>query len=367
MPRGKITPKNGIEYLSVLDAKGNLDEILEPRLDGKELLALHRAMLLTRRFDERLLSLQRQGKIGTFAPVKGQEAAQLGAVAVLRQSDWLVPAFRETAALIWRGTPLEGIFLYNAGFNEGGRIPDRKNDLPIAIPVASQIPHAVGIAYGMKYREKDDVAMTFFGDGATSEGDFHEAMNFAAVFRTPTIFVCQNNQWAISVPRDRQTKSATLAQKALAYGMPGVQVDGNDLLAVYVASRAAVDRARAGDGPTLIECVTYRLGVHTTADDPTKYREDEEVEAWQKRDPLPRFQNYLAQKGLQTDEDLETLEEEVANEIDAAWKAANEEMARCADPLHMFAHVYDTLPAYLATQRDGLAAEIAARGKGTDE
>ena len=194
-------------------------------------------MLLARRFDERLLSLQRQGRIGTFPPISGQEAAHLGAAAVLRPSDWVVPAFREMAADIWRGRSLESIIVYNNGFNEGGRIPADRNDMPISVPVGSQILHAVGIAWAMRYRGKDDVAMTFFGDGATSQGDFHEGLNFAGVFQVPVVFVCQNNQWAISIPRSKQTRSKTLAQKALAYGIPGIQVDGNDILAVYVAAQ----------------------------------------------------------------------------------------------------------------------------------
>lgn len=363
MPKGKIIPTYEIEYLSILDEDGNLDTALEPEIDDERLTALHRTMLLVRRFDERLLSLQREGKLGTFAPVRGQEASQLGAVATLTESDWMVPSFRETAAEIWRGTPLDGIFLYNAGYNEGGRVPDGQNDLPIAIPVASQILHAVGIAYGIKYRQQDNVVMTFFGDGATSEGDFHEAMNFAAVLETPTVFVCENNQWAISIPRERQTHSVTLAQKALAYGMPAFQVDGNDLLAVYSACRQAVDRARGGDGPTLIECVTYRMGVHTTADDPTKYREEEEVERWKKRDPLSRFQHYLLTKKLLTTDDVESLEQQIKSEIDAAWKDATEQMARSGDPLHMFEHIYEDLPPYQQEQRRALEAEIESRDK----
>ena len=251
-------------------------------------------MLLARRFDERLLSLQRQGRIGTFPPISGQEAAHLGAAAVLKPDDWMVPAFREMAADIWRGRPLDSIIVYNNGFSEGGRVPADRNDMPIAIPVGSQILHAVGIAWGMKYRNTGQVAMTFFGDGATSQGDFHEGLNFAGVFELPVVFVCQNNQWAISIPRTRQTRSATLAQKALAYGIAGVQVDGNDILAVYAAADEAVARARAGGGPTLIECVTYRMAVHTTADDPKRYRSEEEVESWRRRDPLARFQGYLA-------------------------------------------------------------------------
>jgi len=280
MPRKDIKIPDKIEYISILNENGELDKALEPDIPEELLLRLYRTMLLARNFDERLISLQRQGRIGTFPPISGQEAAHLGAAAVLRPGDWFVPAFRETAAEIWRGRSLESVILYYNGFNEGVEIPEDSNDLPISIPVGSQILHAVGLAWAAKYRQTDDVAMAFFGDGATSEGDFHEGLNFASVFQAPAIFVCQNNHWAISLPRSKQTRSQTLAQKALAYNMPGIQVDGNDILAVYTAAREAADRARSGGGPTLIECVTYRMAVHTTADDPKRYRSTEEVEQW---------------------------------------------------------------------------------------
>ncbi len=236
MPRKNIDLTDHIPYLSILDAEGNLDEDLEPEISEDLLVKLHRCMLLARRFDERMLNLQRQGRIGTFGPIKGQEASQIGAVAALEDKDWFVPSFREMGAEIWRGKKLVNILLAYGGFNEGGALPKDSTDLPVSIPVATQLLHAVGIAYALKYRQQDRVVMVFFGDGATSEGDFHEALNFAAVFQTPVVFVCQNNQWAISTPRSKQTRSETLAQKALAYGIPGMQVDGNDLLAVYAAA-----------------------------------------------------------------------------------------------------------------------------------
>jgi pyruvate dehydrogenase E1 component alpha subunit len=362
MPREIIELPLNVEYLSILDEDGNLDEDLEPDLSNDLLLDLHRAMLLGRRFDERMLRLQRQGRIGTFAPIRGQEAAQVGAVAPLRESDWLVPAFREAAAQIYRGRSLESILLYYGGYNQGGAVPDDLRNLPDAIPVGTQIPQAVGIGYGMRYREKDDVALVFFGDGATSQGDFHEALHFAGVFRTPTVFVCQNNQWAISVPRSHQTRAETLAQEGLGHGIPGLQVDGNDLLAVYVGAQEAVDRARAGDGPTLIECVTYRLSLHTTADDPTRYRSEEEVEKWEERDPLPRFQRYLQDKGLLSEESIETLEEEIQAEIKDAVQSAEVRMKELdKDPLVIFEHLYAEMPPYLQEQRDELAQELAEK------
>lgn len=243
MPRGKVHPSLDVEFLSVLDEGGSLDAAQGHGIDDDHLLRMHRTMLLARRFDERLLSLQRQGRIGTFAPVKGQEAAQVGTISAIEESDWMVPSYRETGASLWRGTAMDALHLYFAGYSEGGAIPEGQNDLPIAIPVGTQMLHAVGIGYGMKLGGGDRCVMTYFGDGATSQGDFHEAMNFAGVFQTPTIFVCQNNQWAISVPRDRQTHSKTLAQKALAYDIPGIMVDGNDLLAVHAVAKEAVERA----------------------------------------------------------------------------------------------------------------------------
>ncbi len=289
MPRTEIDLPYKIEYISILNENGEADEGLDPQLSEDMLLKFYRAMLVGRKFDERMLILQRGGKIGTFAPVKGQEA-QIGAVAALTPDDWLVPSFRESPAEIWRGKSMESILLFYSGYNEGGFVPPGVNNLPVSVPVGSQMLHAVGIAYGMKYRKENKVAMTFFGDGATSQGDFHEAMNSAAVYQVPVIFVCQNNHWAISLPRAKQTHSQTLAQKALGYGMPGTQVDGNDVFAVYTAAKKAVDLARSGGGPTFIEMVTYRLSLHTTADDPKKYRSEEEVREWEKRDPISRFE-----------------------------------------------------------------------------
>lgn len=361
MPRKKIDLPGTMEYLSILNAAGEVDTELMPDLDEDQLQHLYRMMLLSRRFDERLLALQRRGQIGTFAPVKGQEACQIGMMAAIEPDDWLIPAFRETAAAIYRGASLTGLLILQAGYNEGGRIPDEHNDLPIAVPVGTQMLHAVGIAYAMQYRKKQQVAVTFFGDGATSEGDFHEAMNFAGVFNTPTIFVCQNNQWAISTPRTKQTKSKTLAQKAFAYGVPGLQVDGNDVFAVYAAAQETVERARAGDGPSLIECVTYRLSVHTTADDPTKYRSEEEVEKWEQRDPLVRLQKYLIEQNVLSQKKIETLEEDLKEEISQAWQEAQAEMEAMGDPIDMFDYVYAERPSYLEEQRETFQHFLAAQ------
>jgi pyruvate dehydrogenase E1 component alpha subunit len=367
MPRETIDLPYQIDYLSILDEKGNLDESLEPDLADDLLLRLHRTMLLGRRLDERMLRLQRQGRIGTFAPVKGQEAAQIGAVAALRATDWMVPSFRETAAALWRGQTIDSVLLSFGGYYQGNAIPEDVRNFPGSVPVGTQLLHAVGLGYAINYRQQDEVVMVFFGDGATSEGDFSEALNFSAVWQTPVVFVCQNNGWAISLPRAAQTRTKTLAQKALAFGLPGIQVDGNDVLAVYSAAHEAVERARDGQGPTLMECVTYRLAVHTTADDPRRYRTDEEVAAWEQREPLTRFQQYLRGKGLLSDAALETLEDEIEADLRGAVQRAEQHMEQLADQaLSLFDHLYVDMPPYLQEQRQELAKLLTA-SQGSEE
>lgn len=368
MPRTPVDIGQTIDHLSILDENGRLDEALEPSLDGDRLVALYRAMVLGRKFDERLLNLQRQGRIGTFAPTSGQEAAHMGAAAVLRGDDWMVPSFRETAAEIYRGRSLESVILAYGGFNEAasvGGAPGR--NLPVAVPVGSQILHAVGLGWACRYRKEDSVVLVFFGDGATSEGDFHEGLNFAGVFSAPVIFLCQNNQWAISLPRSRQTRSRTIAQKAVAYGIPGIQVDGNDVLAVYRAVSEAAESARKGLGPTLVECVTYRMTMHTTADDPTKYRSEEEVEAWRGRDPIARFEAYLLDRKVLDTGKIEAIAEGVLEEIQAAVDSAEEKMKSFTDPLLMFEHAYGELPDHLRRQREELKGDLEARGGETSD
>jgi pyruvate dehydrogenase E1 component alpha subunit len=352
MPKKEIDLEYKIEHLSILNQDGELDSELEPDIPDDLLVKMHRMMLLTRRFDERMLNLQRQGKMGTFAPIKGQEASQIGAVAAMEENDWLVPSFREMAAEVWRGKRMEDMLLVYAGFNEGGFIPEKSHSLPVCIPVATQLLHAAGLAYAVKYKKENNIVMVFFGDGATSEGDFHESLNFAGVFQTPTLFICQNNHWAISIRRSKQTRSKTIAQKALAYGMPGIQVDGNDILAVYSATKDAADRARSGKGPTLIECVTYRMSVHTTADDPSKYRDEKEVKEWEARDPIIRFQKYLKNKNLLSDNDIEKLEEEVKSEIKNVIKTWENKMKEMGDPADMFTFQYAEMPPYLVSQKE---------------
>ncbi|MBN1786520.1 MAG: pyruvate dehydrogenase (acetyl-transferring) E1 component subunit alpha, partial [Candidatus Methanofastidiosa archaeon] len=281
----------------IIDQEGNLLRE-DPGLDEALMKDMYWWMILARMADEKALSLQRQGRIGTFAPSKGQEAAQVGPALAMTGEDWFFPAFRELAAYLIRGIPLQNVLLYFMGDPRGNIVPEGINNLPIYVPVGTQVPQAVGAAYGMMLRGRGSVVVCFFGDGATSEGDFHEGLNFSGVMKVPVVFICQNNQWAISVPRERQSASRTLAQKAIAYGIRGVQVDGNDALAMYLASDEAIRRAREGKGPTLIEAFTYRLSMHTTADDPTRYRKDEELERWLERDPLKRFRAYLEKRGI---------------------------------------------------------------------
>jgi len=362
MPRHAIETELPLDYLSILDENGEADAELEPGLPDGPLLDGFRTMLLARRFDERRLKLQRSGRIGTFAPVNGQEAAQVGTISTLRPSDWHVPSYRETAANFWRGVDPADILVFDAGYNEGAKLPEDTRNLPNAVPVGTQLLQAAGIGYAARMAGGDDVVMTYFGDGATSQGDFHEGVNFAAVFDCPVVFVCQNNQYAISVPRSRQSKAETLAQKALGYGIPGLQVDGNDVLACHVAALEAVERARNEHVPTLIECVTYRLEMHTTADDPTRYREEDEVEEWRARDPIDRFERYLRAKDLLDDDKRETLENEVAEVIDEAWKRAQEKIETLGGAEAMFDHIFAEPTAELERQRELFSALHADDG-----
>ncbi|MCH7526629.1 MAG: pyruvate dehydrogenase (acetyl-transferring) E1 component subunit alpha [Planctomycetes bacterium] len=362
MPRRPIKLDQKLEYLSILDEYGAVDETLDPHLDGDKLLYMHRMLLTTRRLDERLLNMQRQGRIGTYAPVRGQEAVQIGSVVTVKPSDWVVQTFREPGCCLHRGWPISKILQFWGGYEEGCAVPEGINDTPIAVPVATQMPHITGLAWAMKIKGKDDVALGYVGDGGTSEGDFHEALTFAGVFKVPAVFIIVNNQWAISYPRSRQTASKTLAQKALAYGMDGIQVDGNDVLAVYVAASEAVEKARKGGGPTLIEAITYRLAMHTTADDPKKYRDDAEVKKWEKRDPLPRFTNYLMAKGVLDDKTLEAVEADVKEQIKAGVEEY--EANRSVDPLDSFKYIYNDLPAELIAQRQEFEAALQREGIG---
>ncbi|MDY0002645.1 MAG: pyruvate dehydrogenase (acetyl-transferring) E1 component subunit alpha [Polyangia bacterium] len=347
-----------VSSMQILDEEGRLDESLEPELTDEQRLGLYRGMLLAREVDQRMLKLQRQGRLGTFAPSTGQEASSCGAALAMRESDWFVPSFREFPGALMRGAPIEATLLYHNGYEEGNVFDGSPRTLPVAVIVGSQLLHAVGLGHAMKQKGEDSAVVTFFGDGATSQGDFHEALNFASVWQAPVVFFCQNNQWAISLPRDKQTRSRTLAQKAIAYEMPGVQVDGNDALAVYRATKEALDRARSGGGPTLIEAVTYRLMMHTTADDPTKYRTEEEVQAWWRKDPLVRYRRYLESRGLWDGGRQEALEAEIRAEVEAAVKRFEERKDFKID--EPFDHVFGARDQGIEAQRRAFLDRIEA-------
>lgn len=346
-----------VSRLQILDDDGNADPELEPDLTEEELLDIYRFMTRARELDQRMLNLQRQGRIGTFGPSTGQEASAVGPAFAMGDNDWLVTAFRELGARMARGEPMTNALIFHNGFEEGNVLPEDASDMtPISIIVGSQALHAAGIAYALKYRGEDSAVVSFFGDGGSSQGDVYEAMNFAGVWQAPVVFVCQNNQWAISMPRGKQTAASTIAQKAIAAGIPGIQVDGNDVLATYVATRQALERARSGGGPTLIESVTYRLMMHTTADDPKKYRsEEEEKEAWE-REPIQRFRRYLERKGIWDEEKQAALEAEVKAEVDAAVSEFEER--KDFKPDILFDHVFGTRHEEIEEQREQFLANL---------
>ncbi len=344
------------KMFQMLKPDGTLQPGMKPPLSDEETVSLFEKMVFIRLADQRALMLQRQGRFGTYAPCWGQEACQVGSASMLRKGDWIFPAFRELAATLTMGVPLKTFFLYWMGNEMGSRAPEGINVMPVAIPVGTQPLHAVGVAWAAKLKGEKIVTMTYFGDGATSKGDFHEAMNLAGVFKTPTIFFCQNNQFAISVPRKMQTASATLAQKAVAYGFDGIQVDGNDLFAVMAATKEAVEKARSGGGPTFIEGVTFRFGPHTTADDPTKYRTEEEIEPWKPRDPFVRLRLYLKGKGLWNEEAEERATEEGQKQIDEAVKEA--EAVPAPAPEDIFQYVFAEMTPPLKEQLEYLKTTL---------
>ena len=341
--------------LQILDPAGRLVGT-PPDLDDKDLVEMYRLMALGRRFDRRAINLQRQGRLGTFPPCEGQEAVQIGSAYALGPEDWIYPSYREHALQLARGMPPSVMLSYFRG------LPNRDWDVRRyrmnihTIPIATQLPHAVGHSYAARLAGENLITVVYFGDGATSESDFHSGMNFAAVWKTPTVFLCSNNGWAISMPVHKQTAAASLADKAIGYGMPGLRVDGMDALAVYSATREAVERARGGGGPTLIEAVTYRFGPHATADDPNLYRSQEEVAAWRAKDPLDRFKRFLVREGLWSDD----IDEQVGAEA-ASFDDALAEIETRAEPdrEEVIRHAYARVPEETARQ---LSAALRREG-----
>lgn len=356
MPRTTIY-EAATERLEILDPEGRADERLLPeRISEEDWVTLYRNMVLIRHFDEKALNLQRQGRMGTWGSLRGQEAAQVGLAMAMESEDWVVPSFREHGLLLLRGVPGHQVYAFWKGDERGGALPPETRCLPPSIPVGSQLLHAVGAGLALRLRKERGVAVGLAGDGASSEGDFHEALNFAGVFRPQAIFYIQNNQWAISVPFSRQTAARSIAQKAHAYNIPGLQADGNDVFACYVAAREALDRARAGEGATLVEALTYRMGHHTTADDAQKYRPEEELARWAARDPILRMRRFLESHGLWDAEREEAWTREVQERVEREVKAL--ETMDPPDPDSIFDYMYDTLPWNLAEQKAALRKEV---------
>lgn len=338
------------KMLQVIDNNGKvISKELMPKLSDDEMLKLYKDMLFVRSLDHMIVSYQRQGRVYTYPPNYGQEAIGVAAGAVLRHDDWLVPAFRELGAWLAKGATMKDVFMFNMGFEEGTKFAGANHMLPSSVPIASQLLHAAGIGYAIKYEKKDEVVMAFVGDGGTSEGDFHEALNFAGVWKVPVIFVVQNNQYAISVPVKMQTASINMAIKSKAYGIKGIKVDGNDIFAMLTAFRYAHEYARKESQAVLIEAVTYRKGAHTTSDDPTKYRTTEEEKKWDLKDPLRRMKLFLEKKKLWSDSQEEKLVDEYNKEIDRQFMETEQTVTY---PLEdAFKYTYAEMPQELRDQQ----------------
>ncbi|MDH3475770.1 MAG: pyruvate dehydrogenase (acetyl-transferring) E1 component subunit alpha [Rhodospirillales bacterium] len=347
-----------IECSRYLDPEGRpIGELPEFARQARDLVPLYRAMVLTRTFDAKAVALQRTGRLGTYASSLGQEAVAVGLGSAMKPEDVLLPSFREQGAQILRGVAMAEVLLYWGGDERGSDFQGPREDFPICVPVGTHAPHAVGVALAFKLRGEARAALCVLGDGATSKGDVYEAMNLAGVWKLPAVFLVNNNQWAISVPRTRQTAAETLAQKAVAAGFEGAQVDGNDVIAVRHAVAQALEKARGGGGPALIEALTYRLGDHTTVDDASRYRDDAEVSAHWKEDPIARLRQYLTTAGGWTKEEEEALMADCAKQVDAAATAYLETPAQPAET--MFDFLYRETSTDLAEQR---AAFLAGAG-----
>ena len=354
-------PQKG-KRLQILDEKGKIvNEDLVPKIKKETLLKMYKTMILGRIMDEKALQFQRQGRMLTYAPNTGQEAAQLGSIAAMKDEDWLVLAFRELNAMLYKGVTLEQSFLYWLGNEWGSRFDDGVKVLPINVPIGSQISHAAGLAYAAKLRKTGEASIVYIGDGGTSHGEFHEGMTFASSYKVPMVVVIQNNQYAISTPREKMIASKTLAQKAVAYGVPGIQVDGNDPLAMYLATETARKRAEDGEGPTLIEAVTYRMGPHTTSDNPKLYREDSEVETWAKRDPIIRFKAYLIGKKYWSEKKDEALRDEMKKLVLDTFK--NVEKTGEVDLEDIFKYTYESMTPEMEKQLENYKAYLNKEAK----
>lgn len=338
------------EMFQVLNKEGEIvDEANVPNLSDDQLKELMRRMVYTRVLDQRSIALNRQGRLGFYAPTAGQEASQIASHFALEKEDYILPGYRDVPQMIWHGLPLYKAFLFSRGHYHGNMMPEGVNSLHPQIIIGAQYIQAVGVAMGMKLRGEQSVAVTYTGDGGTSEGDFYEGINFAGVYNVPAIFFIQNNHFAISVPVEKQTKATTLAQKAVAAGIEGFQVDGMDPLAVYAITEHARERALKGEGPTLIETVTYRYGPHTMAgDDPRRYRTEDLDGEWEKRDPLIRFRTYLTNKGIWTPEEEEAIIEEAKDDIREAIKQTDAHPKQKVSELIEF--MFEDLPINLQEQ-----------------
>jgi pyruvate dehydrogenase E1 component alpha subunit/2-oxoisovalerate dehydrogenase E1 component alpha subunit len=327
-PAAALSPDGAIQMLR---PDGTLHPGAAPRIDDPTLLRVHDTMRLVRALDERMITLQRQGRAGFYGACTGEEAAVLGTASALRATDWIFPALRQNAAMLFRGFPLTAYVcqvLGNSGDpNKARQMPSHHAALSVrqvswSSCIANQLPQAIGLARAIELKGEDDVAVGYCGDGGTSEGEFHVAMNLAALWKPPIVLVVQNNQWAISVPLERQTLVTRIADKAAAYGMPGVRVDGNDVLAVHAVMSEAVERARRGDGPTLVETFTYRVGAHSTSDDPSRYRDESITERWKQLDPVTRLETYLAARGLRSRAEVEEITRRSIAEVDRSVREA---------------------------------------------
>jgi 2-oxoisovalerate dehydrogenase E1 component alpha subunit len=356
------SPYPGILFRRFLDRDGRPVAPLPGfAQDGSALLPLYRAMVLTRTFDEKAVALQRTGRLGTYPSSLGQEAVTVGIGSAMRPDDVLLPSFREQGAQLWRGVGMAELLLYWGGDERGSNFAGPREDFPICIPVASHAPHAAGVALAFKLRGEERVAVCVMGDGGTSKGDFYESLNLAGVWHLPVVFVINNNQWAISVPRTAQTAAETLAQKGIAAGVEGIQVDGNDVIAVRDTVEQSLAKARSGGGSTLIEALTYRLGDHTTSDDASRYRDDTAVAEHWKDEPVGRLRRHLTQLGTWTRDDEEGLFADCRVRVEQA--VADYLAMPPEEPATMFDHVYAALPDDLAEQR-AAAIRAAIRGDG---